>query len=146
MQQWNWGYHRSGYMPKYYKCFELYGAIGRRDRLPWVKQEDCVGCSICVEACTVNAISMIDEKAEINMDKCIRCGICHDVCPQDAVRHDSEKIPQEVEENIEWTKDLLRHYETEKEREAFIQRIKKHFVKERKIIEKTLERLNSLKI
>ena len=112
--------------------------------MPWVKQEDCVGCGICVEACTVNAISMIDAKAEINMDECIRCGICHDVCPQDAVRHDSEKIPQKVEKNIEWTKDLLKHYKTKKEREAFIQRIEKHFIKEKKIIEKTLERLNSL--
>lgn len=112
--------------------------------MPWVKQEDCVGCGVCVEECPVNAISMVDEKAEINMDECIRCGVCHDVCPQDAVRHDSERIPQEVEENIEWTRGLLRHYETEEERDAFIERIKRHFVKERKVIEKTLERLDSL--
>lgn len=112
--------------------------------MPWVKQEDCVGCGVCVEECPANAISMVDEKAVIDMVECIRCGVCHDVCPQEAVRHDSERIPQEVEENIEWTKDLLRHYETEEEREAFIQRIKRHFVKERKVIEKTLERLDSL--
>jgi len=97
--------------------------------LPWVKQEDCIGCGVCVEECPVNAISMVDEKAEINMDECIRCGICHDVCPQDAVKHDSDRIPQEVEENIELTKDLLRHYETEKERKAFIERIRRHFIK-----------------
>jgi len=71
---------------------------------------------------------------------------CHDACPHDAVRHDSEKIPQEVEENLEWTKTLLRQYETEEEREAFIQRIKRHFVKEGKVIQKTLERLASLEI
>ena len=87
---------------------------------------------------------MIDEKAEINMDECIRCGICHDVCPQDAVRHDSEKIPQEVEKNIEWTRDLLKHYKTKKERETFIKRIERHFKKEKTVIEKTLERLNSI--
>jgi ferredoxin len=114
--------------------------------MPWVKQEDCVGCGICVEECPVDAISMEDEKAEINMDECIRCGICHDVCPQDAVRHDSEKIPQEVEANIEWTKDLMKYYKTKEEREGFIDRIKRHFKKEKIVMEKTLERLESLEI
>ena len=112
--------------------------------MPWINEDLCVGCGICVDDCPVDAISMEDEKAKINMEDCIRCSTCHSVCPQEAVRHDSEKIPQEVEKNIEWTKDLLKHYKTKKEREAFIQRIEKHFVKEKKIIEKTLERLNSL--
>lgn len=88
----------------------------------------------------------MDGKAEINVDDCIRCGVCHDVCPQDAVRHDSEKIPQEVEENIEWTKDLLKHYKTREERNAFIQRIIRHFEKEKTVMEKTLERINSLEV
>jgi ferredoxin len=113
--------------------------------LPWIKEENCIGCGICVNECPVNAISLIDEIAEINMDECIRCGICHDVCPQDAVRHDSEKIPQEVEANIEWTKELLKHYKTKKDREAFINRIEKHFMKEQKVTEKTLEWLKSFK-
>jgi ferredoxin len=114
--------------------------------MPWVKKEDCLGCSICVEACPVEAISIEDEKAEIHMDLCIRCGICHDVCPQNAVRHDSEKIPQEVEANIEWTRDLMKHYKTREEIAGFIERIKKHFNKEKLVIEKTLERLESIEI
>lgn len=89
---------------------------------------------------------MEDEKAEINMDECIRCGVCHDVCPQDAVRHDSEKIPQEVEANIEWTKDLMEYYKTKEERKGFIDRIKRHFKNEKIVIEKTLERVESLEI
>ena len=113
--------------------------------MPWIKEEDCIGCGICVNECPANAISLIDEIAEINMDECIRCGICHDVCPQDAVRHDSEKIPQEVEANIEWTKELLKHYKTKEDREAFINRIEKHFMKEQKVMEKTLEWLKSFK-
>lgn len=113
--------------------------------MPWVKQEDCVGCRVCVEECPVNAIYMEDDKAEIDMSECIRCGVCHGVCPQDAVRHDSEKIPVEVEENIEWTKDLMEsHYESDEEKEGFIKRIKKHFNKEKQVAEKTLERLESL--
>ena len=114
--------------------------------MPWVKQEDCVGCGICVEECPVDAISMEDEKAEINMDECIRCGICHDVCPQDAVRHDSEKIPERVETNIEWVKDLLKYYKTKEQREGFFKRMKGHFNNEKTVVEKTLEKLESLEI
>ena len=109
--------------------------------MPWVKKEDCVGCGICVNECPADAITIQDEKAEIDMQLCIRCGKCHDVCSQDAVRHDSEKIPQEVETNIQWIKNLMKHYKTKEEIEGFIERIKKHFKKEKKVIEKTLEKL-----
>ena len=114
--------------------------------LPWIKKEDCIGCGICVEKCPVNAIYMIDKKAEINMNECIRCGTCHKVCPQEAVRHDSERIPQEIEANIEWTKQLLKKYKTKNEKLALIQRIERHFLKEKKVIEKTLERLKSFQV
>lgn len=114
--------------------------------MPWVKQEDCIGCESCVRECPTDAISMEEEIAGIDMSECIRCGVCHDVCPQDAVRHDSEKIPVEVEENIEWTKDLMdRYYDTKEEKEGFVRRIKKHFKKEKQIAERTLERLESLR-
>ncbi|MFO7956562.1 MAG: 4Fe-4S binding protein, partial [Candidatus Brocadiia bacterium] len=63
--------------------------------MPWVSEEMCVGCGVCVEECPVDAIAMVDDVARINEEECIRCGHCHDVCPQEAVRHDSERIPQE---------------------------------------------------
>jgi len=49
--------------------------------MPWITAEDCTGCGICVEECMVDAITMENEKAEINIDECIRCGKCLDACP-----------------------------------------------------------------
>ena len=89
---------------------------------------------------------MDDGTAEINMDHCIRCGTCHEVCPEDAVRYDGEKIPERVEANIEWVKDLLKYHKTEEEREGCSKRMKGHFKNEKVIAEKTLETLESLQI
>ncbi|MHA1490469.1 MAG: 4Fe-4S binding protein [Promethearchaeota archaeon] len=112
--------------------------------MPWIDKNRCDGCGICIEECLVEAIFWIEGKAEIDMEKCIRCGTCHKVCPQNAARHDSEKIPEEVEANINWVKNLLTYYEKEKEKENFLKRIKRHFQKEIKVNEKTLEKIEDL--
>ncbi len=113
--------------------------------MPWVKQEDCVGCGICVEECPVDAISIENEKAYITMEECIRCGKCHDVCPQNAVRHDSEKIPLEVESNIEETHKLMKCFESKEEKRQFLERMIKHFNKQKVVAEKTIEKINRIK-
>lgn len=114
--------------------------------MPWIKEEDCIGCGICVRNCSVNAISIIEKIARINMELCIRCGTCHEICPENAVRHDSEKIPLEVESNINWVKKLSLNFKTQDEKDAFIGRMKKHFNKEKIVAEITLEKINSINI
>ena len=104
--------------------------------MPWIKEDNCIGCGICVRRCPVRAISLIGSKAIINDQECIRCGTCHEVCPRHAVRHDSERIPLEVEANLAWVSKLIEHYKTQVERDAYIVRMKKHFNKEKVVAEK----------
>jgi len=50
-----------------------------------VDKEKCTGCESCVEECPSEAISMVDEKAEIDPDACVDCGVCIDACPAEAI-------------------------------------------------------------
>lgn len=118
--------------------------------MPWIKEEDCTGCGICVDECPVDAILMNIDEAEINMAECIRCGICHDVCPQDAIRHDSEKIPEMINLNIETTKHYMelcaKYLGNVKEKRKCLERMKRHFNKEKIVTERTLEELEKMRI
>ena len=117
--------------------------------MPWIDVEKCNGCEICVEKCPVSNISMEDEKAKINMNDCIRCGVCHDVCPSEAVRHDSEKIPEDIKTNVEMTKrfmeDCAKYLDDVKEKTKCLERMIKHFKREKVIAEKTIGELEKFK-
>jgi ferredoxin len=114
--------------------------------MPWVNQDLCIGCGICVDECPVEAITQEENrKAIINDDNCIRCGKCHEICPQNAVRHDSERIPEEVSENMEKTKNLLKHYDDLSERQQFIERMIRYFNKEKKVADLTISKLTNMK-
>jgi len=116
--------------------------------MPWIDQESCNGCGICVDECPVDTISLRDGTAVIDMENCIRCGVCHDVCPQESVRHDSEKIPEEIEANVRMTQRFMdscaEHLGREQEKERCLKRMKKHFNRQRIVAEKTLSELSKL--
>jgi len=60
--------------------------------MPWVNEEKCSGCKICIKKCPVDgAIYMKpNNKAYIDNDICTRCGICIEECPTGAIRPNSE--------------------------------------------------------
>jgi ferredoxin len=50
-----------------------------------IDKETCIGCGACVDVCPVNALSMVDGKAECDESACIDCGACIATCPVQAI-------------------------------------------------------------
>jgi ferredoxin len=51
-----------------------------------VDPDSCNGCEICLDRCSMGAISMTeDQVAGINLDRCIGCGLCINTCPEEAL-------------------------------------------------------------
>jgi uncharacterized protein len=67
--------------------------VQHSDLSPKVTRKKCVGCGECVEHCAQSAITLKDEKAEINPTKCIGCGECILICSNGAI-------------NVQWNTDI----------------------------------------
>lgn len=49
-----------------------------------IDEAACSGCGVCVDSCPVEAIEMVDDKANVT-DACIDCGACVGECPVEAI-------------------------------------------------------------
>ena len=77
------------------KRFAFLQPVHTTDWLPEVERADCNGCGKCVNACPVEAVSLVsanDPKrpkrraARVDADLCLGCGVCVAVCPTDGLR------------------------------------------------------------
>lgn len=71
-----------------------YQAINSSNFICNIIEENCVGCSKCVEVCPVEALSMVSANlntnikqkvAQLDEKNCIGCGVCERVCKVDAI-------------------------------------------------------------
>ncbi len=52
-----------------------------------VDVEKCTGCGVCVDSCSVEAITIEEDKAVIS-EECVECSACISECPQEAISPD----------------------------------------------------------
>lgn len=57
-----------------------------------VDDDKCISCGKCVEACSFNAIAMVNEEILFFPELCHVCGACSIVCPTDAIIEREKKI------------------------------------------------------
>lgn len=60
---------------------------------------NCKNCYKCVRNCSVKAIKIINDQAQIDENRCIACGDCFVVCPQNA---------RNIISDLEWVKQSLK--------------------------------------
>jgi len=55
-----------------------------------IEKDLCSGCGLCLWYCPGGAISLIDNKAQIDLEKCLECYVCLKVtnCPKGAIKED----------------------------------------------------------
>ncbi len=55
------------------------------DAKPYVNNDKCIGCGVCINNCNYNAISLVNGKAFIDNKKCVGCAMCRAVCQTNAI-------------------------------------------------------------
>ncbi len=50
-----------------------------------IDRDLCIGCGLCVDTCTFDALQMNGDKPEYDLEKCTSCGLCVDNCPVEAI-------------------------------------------------------------
>ena len=84
------------------KQFGLTNGIVESNWVATIDHGACRGCSKCVKACPVDAITLEETGgrglrknwAVLDADRCLGCGVCHDVCRHEA--HAMEPRPERV--------------------------------------------------
>jgi Na+-translocating ferredoxin:NAD+ oxidoreductase RNF subunit RnfB len=63
----------------------------------------CDGCSICIDRCPMDALSLEGFKSTVNLHRCIGCGLCVTTCPTESlllVRKPAEQQPHVPKTNV----------------------------------------------
>jgi len=61
----------------------------------------CIGCGLCAKNCPKEAISLVENLAQIDYDKCIGCGTCVQKCPRHLITQEVQEAGVLVEEGAQ---------------------------------------------
>ena len=61
-----------------------------------ITAKKCIGCGICVQACPVEALNLVDGVCVVDQEKCIECGKCVRVCPTSAIELEGYIKPKDI--------------------------------------------------
>ena len=70
------------------------------DIQPEVDREVCTACGLCIKWCPVEAISMVEGKAQIDLEVCYGCAECLTTCKFDAIENKGEGSTQKLQEKM----------------------------------------------
>lgn len=83
------------------------GCSSRRGKLlqhstakPSIVKNKCTACGDCIKWCPADAITMVDDKANIDKKICIGCGECLAVCRFDAVNYNWSETYANVQKKV----------------------------------------------
>ena len=99
-------------------CASRQGKLAQHsDVAPLVRVKNCTGCGECEKVCPADAISIINNKSQIDSKKCIGCSSCIAACPHNAIDVHWESGAGNIQEKMtEHAKAVL---DTKKARAAF---------------------------
>ncbi len=75
--------------------FTILNPVHTTNFIPEIQQEECTGCSKCVNVCPVEAIALSSandpkkpnrKQATLIEDRCLGCGLCVRACPEDVIK------------------------------------------------------------
>ncbi len=61
-----------------------------------ITAKKCIGCGICVQACPVDALEIVNGISVVDEEKCIKCGKCVRVCPTSAIELEGYIKPKDT--------------------------------------------------
>jgi ferredoxin len=74
--------------------FAIFNPVHTTNFLPQINEANCNGCGKCVNACPVEAMTLVSannpnkpnmKKARLNQDICLGCGVCVRTCEMDGI-------------------------------------------------------------
>ena len=72
-------------LKKSYNQKQIFSDNTNKNVFPEINYSICKVCGICVKACTVAAITLLNKKVVINKEKCTKCSNCVEACPKNAI-------------------------------------------------------------